>query len=264
VVAYDGSGFHGFADQPGVPTVAGTLSAAIGRVVRAAQAPRIVCAGRTDTGVHARGQVVHVDLPHPLPEIAAAGGRRPLGAGDLQRAVNRQVAPAVVVRAVEPAPPGFDARHSAVARSYRYLVHAAQVPDPLLAPYAWHVPEPLEVRAMIVAADPLIGEHDFRAFCRRRPGADPAEPIVRSVVAAGWSEVPGTVVDGRLLSFDIVAGSFCHQMVRSLVGTLVAVGRGRGNAATVMTQLRSGSRSGAPEPAPPHGLCLMSVSYGDR
>ncbi|MHB8218967.1 MAG: tRNA pseudouridine(38-40) synthase TruA [Acidimicrobiales bacterium] len=264
VVAYDGSGFRGFADQPGVPTVAGTLSAAIGRVARTSEDPRIVCAGRTDAGVHARGQVVHVDLPDPLPTIGGGGEPRRLGAEDLQRAVNRQLSPSIVVRSVEPAPSGFDARHSAVARSYRYLVHAAPLPDPLLAPFAWHVSDRLDVRAMIVAADPLIGEHDFRAFCRRRPGADPAEPVVRTVVAAGWSEVPCEAVDGRLLRFDIVAGSFCHQMVRSLVGTLVAVGKGRGNVATVVGLLRSGSRSGAPDPAPPHGLCLTSVSYGER
>lgn len=264
MVAYDGSGFRGFADQPGVPTVAGTLSAAIGRAARMPERPRIVCAGRTDAGVHARGQVIHVDLPDPLFDIDGAGRQRPLPAGDLQRAVNAQVGPAVVVRTLEEAPPDFDARHWAVSRSYRYLVHAAPVPDPLLASYAWHVPGPLDVRAMGAATDPLIGEHDFRSFCRRKPGTDAGDPIVRSVSAAGWSEVTGVATDGRLYRFDITAGSFCHQMVRSVVGTLVSVGRGRGNAATVMGLLRSGSRNGAPEPAPPHGLCLMSVSYGDR
>lgn len=264
MVAYDGSGFRGFANQPGVPTVAGALSAAIGRAARMPESPRIVCAGRTDAGVHAQGQVVHVDLPDPLITIDGAGRHRPMPAGDLQRAVNAQVSPAIVVRTLEEAPPEFDARHSAVSRSYRYLVHAAPVADPLLAPYTWHVPGPLDVRAMGAATDPLIGEHDFRAFCRRRPGTDAGEPIVRSVSAAGWTEVPGVAADGRLYRFDIVAGSFCHQMVRSLVGTLVSVGRGKGNAATVMKLLRSGSRNAAPEPAPPHGLCLVSVSYGGR
>jgi tRNA pseudouridine38-40 synthase len=243
LVAYDGSGFRGFAAQPGAVTVAGALSAALARTARLPEPPRIVCAGRTDAGVHARGQVVHVDLPDALDL-------------DLARALNRQLAPAVLVRAAEPAPPGFDARHSATARHYRYLVHNAPVPDPLLAPLAWHVSDPLDLRAMTAAADSVIGEHDFRAFCRRPPGTAADQPIVRRVTGAGWSEVGCT-----LLRFEITAGSFCHQMVRSLVGALVAVGRGRGSTATMVAQLRSGRRSGAARPAPAHGLCLVAVSY---
>jgi tRNA pseudouridine38-40 synthase len=243
LVAYDGSGFRGFAVQPGTVTVAGTLAAALARTARLPEPPPLVCAGRTDAGVHARGQVVHVDLPGDL-EL------------DLAQALNRQLAPAVVVRSAEPAPVGFDARHSATARRYRYLVHNAPVPDPLLAPMAWHVAGPLDLRAMAAAADALIGEHDFRAFCRRAPGTTSDQPILRRVLAAGWSPAGCT-----LLRFEITAGSFCHQMVRSLVGALVAVGQGRGNAATVVAQLRSGSRAGAARPAPAHGLCLESVSY---
>ena len=111
---------------------------------------------------------------------------------------------------------------------------------------------------MAAAADALIGEHDFRAFCRRAPGTTSDQPILRRVLGRRRGR-PGR--PARLLRFDITAGSFCHQMVRSLVGALVAVGRGAGNAATVVAQLRSGSRAGAARPAPPHGLCLESVSY---
>ena len=196
--------------------------------------------------MHARGQVVHVDLPETL--------RKGL---DLARALNRQLAPAVVVRSAEPAPEGFDARRSATARHYRYLVHNAPVPDPLLAPLAWHVADPLDLRAMVAAADALVGEHDFRGFCRRAPGT-----------GADGADHPGGdrggLDQGRpatLLRFDISAGSFCHQMVRSLVGALVAVGRGRGNAATMVERLRAGTRAGAASPAPAHGLCLESVTY---
>lgn len=255
LVAYDGSEFRGFAAQPGTVTVAGTLAGALARTARLSEPPRIVCAGRTDAGVHARGQVVHVDLPDELPPAL-----------DLARAVNRQLAPAIVVRAAEPAPPGFDARHSATARRYRYLVHNAPLPDPLLAPLAWHVADRLDLRAMAAATDALIGEHDFRAFCRRPPGTTADQPIVRRVTTAGWSPVGWSPVGQptagcTLLRFEIEAGSFCHQMVRSLVGALVGVGRGQGNAATMVALLRSGARSGAAPPAPAHGLCLLSVSY---
>lgn len=256
VVAYDGNGFRGFARQKsGVTTVAGTLAAAIGRAARLAEPPAIVCAGRTDAGVHAAGQVVHVDLP--------AGYD-----ADLGHAVNRQTAPSVVVRRAVPADEGFDARRSARWRRYRYLVHDADVPDPLLAPVAWHVAEPLDLRAMAAAADPLIGEHDFRAFCRRAPGRSADEPITRRVLEAGWRQVEtgdllgeAGAAPGRLLRFDIVAASFCHQMVRSIVAVGVEAGRGRANAASVMAMLAAGTRSGAPRPAPPHGLCLVSVGY---
>ncbi len=284
LVAYDGSAFRGFAAQPGVPTVAGALAEALARTTRAPSAPMVTCAGRTDAGVHARGQVVHVDLPATLPSVRAEGGERPMGPRALVHALNRQLAPAVVVRRAEPAPPGFDARHSATARRYRYLVLNAAVPDPLFAPVAWHVADPLDLRSMAAAADAVIGEHDFRAFCRRAPGTTVAEPITRRVTWARWAEAGSCELadaaaggwDGagagegaapgartRLLRFEIEAGSFCHQMVRSLVATLVDAGRGRANAATVMTMLRSGTRAGAPRPAPAHGLCLVAVAYGD-
>ncbi len=275
LVAYDGSAFHGFAPQPGVPTVAGALAGALARATRAPEPPVITCAGRTDAGVHARGQVVHVDLPADLPLVRAAGGAHAMATGDLLRSLNRQLAPAVVVRAAEPAPAGFDARRSATARRYRYLVWNAPVPDPLLAGSAWHVSGALDRRAMAAAADTLIGEHDFRAFCRRAQGTAADEPIRRRVTTAAWSVPAGPEIDdasgagwpgsaasgGALLRFEIEAASFCHQMVRSIVAALVEVGRGDGNAATMVAQLRSGSRVGAAQPAPPHGLCLIAVSF---
>jgi len=220
-----------------------------------------VCAGRTDAGVHATGQVVHVDLPADFD-------------GDLARAVNRQLSPSIVVGTAEPVGDDFDARRSATARRYRYLVWNAPIPAPLLAPVAWHVPDPLDVKAMAAAADALVGEHDFRAFCRRPAGRPASEPIVRTVTAAGWRTVDVEGVLGgqepaddsaqgsALLRFDVAAGSFCHQMVRSVVAVLVDAGRGRANAATVVELLAAGSREGSPQPAPPHGLCLVGVDYG--
>lgn len=236
--------------------MAGALVEALGRAARTEEPPVLVCAGRTDAGVHASGQVVHVDLPDSYD-------------GDLARAVNRQLAPEIVVRRAAPAPPEFDARRSATWRRYRYMVLSAPAPDPLLAGVAWHVASRLDLRAMAAAADPLIGEHDFRAFCRRPPGTEPSAPIVRRVTSAEWHEVrSGWTQEGwadgagaRLLRFDVTAGSFCHQMVRSVVSLLVDAGRGRATAATVKALLDGGSRAGAPQPAPAHGLCLVAVGY---
>jgi tRNA pseudouridine38-40 synthase len=183
----------------------------------------------------------------------------------LVRAVNAMIGPAVVVRAATLAPPGFDARRSARARYYRYLILQGEGPDPLLAPLAWHVRDPLDMRAMAAGADALLGEHDFRAFCRRPPGTAPGEPINRRVIDASWQEVPwspgGLDAAARLLRFDISAQSFCHQMVRSIVGTLTDVGRGRRRAADVTWMLTTGDRSQGANLAPPHGLCLLSVDY---
>ena len=205
--------------------------------------------------MHARGQVVHVDLP-PIPYDAQG----------LARALNRQLAPEVVVRRAEPVGPDFDARRSATGRAYRYLIWNAPTPDPLLAPLSWYVSDPLDLGSMRTASDVLLGSHDFRSFCRRPPGTDASEPIVRRVTQATWSVDPDREAQdagqGRLLRFDIAASSFCHQMVRSLVAALVEVGRGRGHAAGLLERLRAASRTGLPEPAPAEGLCLVSVAYG--
>ena len=243
-VAYDGTGFRGFAANPGVRTVGGTLAGAIAKVL--GHPVELTCAGRTDAGVHAWGQVVHFDVrPDPRPD--------PEG---LQRSLNKMLAPAVVVREASTAPAGFDARRSATSRRYRYTVLNRSVPDPFLAPTSWHVPEPLELRAMQLACDPLIGEHDWSSFCRRPPADDAS--LVRVVREATWVDV-----GHGLLRFEIEASAFCHQMVRSVVGMLVAVGRSRKRAGDVAWILRSRDRSLAGEPAPPHGLCLWEVRYED-
>ena len=263
VVAYDGAPFHGFAAQEDQSTVAGSLMVALGRVARTPVT--LTCAGRTDRGVHALGQVVHVDLP--------AGVSARLDPEAVVRSCNSQLAPAIVVREAAPAPAGFDARHSATARCYRYLVLNAPVADPLLAPLAWHVADPLDLRTMTMGADALLGEHDFRAFCRRVSGTSATDPIPRRVIDARWSTLgarrhhplssaalaPAT---GELLAFEIEANAFCHQMVRSIVGTLVDVGRGRKKPSDILWILESADRQAAGQPAPPHGLTLMKVRYG--
>ncbi len=237
VVAYQGGGFRGFAAQPGQRTVAGALTGALERHLR--HAVDLTCAGRTDAGVHAWGQVVSFDARADAVPAAMA------------RAVTRTLRPAVVVRAAAVAAPDFDARRWATGRRYRYTVVNRPVPDPFSAATAWHVAAPLDVRSMQLACDPLYGEHDFSSFCRRGPGS-----LVRRVRHAEWQ-----VLAGGVLRFEIEASSFCQQMVRSIVGTMVEVGAGRRKAGEMAAIVAAGDRGAAGAPAPPHGLCLWEVSY---
>jgi tRNA pseudouridine38-40 synthase len=247
LVAYDGTSFRGFAAQDGVRTVGGTLAEALARVV--GHPVGLTCAGRTDAGVHAWGQVVTCDV-----DARAAGDP-----ARLQGSLNRLCGPEIVVRDLGQAPPDFDARFSATARTYRYTVLTTPVPDPFRTRTVWHVPGPLDLRAMWLACDPLIGEHDFASFCRAGVRADgtPA-PLVRRVHDARWVDLG----DG-VLQFRIRAGSFCQQMVRALVGTLVEVGRGRRRAGEMTGILAARDRSAAGQLAPPTGLCLWAVEYPD-
>lgn len=239
-IAYDGKGLSGFAAQPGRRTVAGLLESALSKAVGKV---KVSCAGRTDAGVHATGQVIHFDLAEAFSDPQ-----------ELARVVNRQIAPQIVVRRAALAPAGFHARHSALSRRYRYGILAAEVPDPL-EPNRWFVPHPLELPAMRSAAYALLGERDFSAFCRRPPGHE--GPIMRRLLRAEWH----LGEEGRL-DLELEANAFCHQMVRSVVATLVEVGRGRLDAARVLERLRSASRQGGPSLAPAHGLCLVAVGYG--
>jgi len=249
-VAYDGSGFHGFAENSGstLPTVMGVLRQTIERVVGTEVA--LVGAGRTDAGVHAWGQVVSGDVPATT-DLA-----------NLAHRINRMCGPAIAVRAAEwSEDPDFSARFSATWRHYRYTVLDAPVGVPLLAATAWHVPQPLNLWAMQLACDPLIGEHDFSSFCRRPKVTDdhPAPSLVRRVMQATWTTVDSDV--GKLLRFEIRANAFCHQMVRAIVGTLVDVGAGALRAGDVGTILRARDRAKAGQVAPPHALCLWDVGY---
>lgn len=270
VVAYDGEPFHGFAVNPGVRTVAGVLTDALARVL--GHDVQITCAGRTDRGVHGNGQVVTFDVQADrLVDGTGAsvdaedgrGGRRrprredPVSLEGLARSINSMCGPTIAVSQLAVVPDDFDARFSALARRYRYQVLNRPEPDPFLARYAWHVPEPLSRSALELACDPFIGEHDFAAFCRRPKRRDGEQaPLVRRVIEASWVDAG----DG-LLWFEIEASSFCHQMVRAVVGTMVDVGRGRLHAGDVLDIIRSQDRSRAGDLAPPHGLCLRVVRY---
>jgi tRNA pseudouridine38-40 synthase len=242
IVAYDGTGFRGFAAQPSQPrvrTVGGSLSAAIEKVLR--HSVELVCAGRTDSGVHAWGQVVSFD---------AEPGLDPWR---LQSALNSMLGPEIVVRSADLVEPGFDARRSATARSYVYTIVNRSAPDPFLARYAWWVAEPLDLTLLRLAADVFVGEHDFASFCRKGPEGS---STVRRVLASRWRD------EGEgVLRFEIRSSSFCWQMVRAIVGTLVEVGNGKRRPGDLMAVLRATDRAGAGQLAPPHGLCLWDVEY---
>jgi tRNA pseudouridine38-40 synthase len=236
VVAYDGRPFRGFAETPGVATVAGTLRVALERTL--GHAVEHTGAGRTDAGVHAAA--ARLDLAR------------------LQRSANRQCEPAIVVRSAEVVGEDFDARFSARWRRYRYTVLNAPVANPFLTSTAWHVAPALDLGGLRLAADPLVGEHDFSSFCRRPKGLPGERPVslARRVLRAHWDDAG----DGRLV-FEIQANAFCHQMVRSIVGTLVDVGLGKRRAGDMLAILRARDRAAAGPVAPAHGLCLVEVGY---
>ena len=202
-VAYDGTDFHGFAAQRDQRTVAGELAVALARVLRTTpDALDLTCAGRTDAGVHGWGQVVSLPIP----------GDMEIDLHKVARSVSSQLGPEIVVRDAGFAAPGFDARRSAISRSYRYTIVNRAAPDPFLARYAWWVPEPLDLRVLRMGADPFLGEHDFAAFCRKGPEGS---TTVRRVLDSSWHDLG----DG-VLRYDITATAFCWQMVRSIVGAI--------------------------------------------
>ena len=239
LVAYLGTGFRGFAAQPGQRTVAGVLGAALERPLR--HTVELTCAGRTDAGVHAWGQVVSLEA------------RADADLGALERSLNRALRPEVAIRAAAAAEPDFDARRSATHRRYRYVLLNRATPDPFRAGSSWQVETPLDLAAMRLACDPLLGDHDFASFCRRPA---PSASLSRRVRDARWVDEG----DG-VLRFEIEASSFCHQMVRSVVGTLVEVGRGKRRAGEMSAIIAARDRGAAGTMAPAHGLCLWEVGY---
>lgn len=238
-VAYDGGAFSGWARQPDRTTVQGSLEAALTRVLQ--QPISLTVAGRTDAGVHATGQVCHVDVL----------GR--VDSTDLLRRVNGALDASVRVLAATVAEPGFDARFSALARRYTYRVSDASYGvTPLRRHDTLAHPRPLSLRRLQAASAPLVGLHDFSAFCRRREGATTTRTLRRLT----WRREPD-----RTLVATVEADAFCHQMVRSLIGTLLPVGDGRRAPTWPYDALRSGQRALAGAVAPAHGLTLVEVRY---
>jgi len=229
---YDGTPFHGWAVQPGLSTVEAALREALAGTF--ASVAGLAVAGRTDTGVHALGQVVSVDVEGgpPTERVAAA--------------LNPRLPDEVTVLSAVPAPDGFHARHSARSRSYRYSLFTRATPSPFEVRRSWWVPRPLDGSELGSAAAALVGEHDFRAFT---PTQTQHEVFVRVVERAEW------VRRGDHLDFEITADSYLRHMVRSLVGTMVEA------PATIPGLLGGRERSEAGATAPPWGLYLVSVGY---
>ncbi|GAB3771181.1 tRNA pseudouridine38-40 synthase [Nocardioides ginsengisegetis] len=250
-LAYDGGDFHGWAGQPGLRTVQGELQQALATVLRVPSVA-VVCAGRTDTGVHARGQVVHVDVdPEALAVAAGRSGEPPLEA--LLRRLNGILDPDVRVRAVAEAAPGFDARFSALWRRYVYRVCDDPAGlDPLVRSHVLAWPRPLSLEALNEASALLVGHHDFASFCKKREGAT----TIRTLLELSWVRTePG------VLEATVVADAFCHSMVRALVGCLLAVGEGRRPVAWAEEVLAAGRRDPAVAVVHAHGLTLEEVGY---
>jgi tRNA pseudouridine38-40 synthase len=245
-LAYDGTGFSGWAAQPGRRTVEGVLSETLGHVLRLPEAVRLTVAGRTDTGVHARGQVAQADVPETA--WAAYGTV-------LLRRLSRALPPDIRVRAAAPAPAGFDARFSALWRRYAYRICDDPAgADPLRRQDTlWHQ-RPLDLTAMNEAAALLLGEHDFAAFCRKREGAT----TIRALRRLDWQRDAAGVAVGC-----VVADAFCHNMVRSLVGSLLPVGEGSQPASWPSLVLTAAVRDPRVRVLPAHGLSLEEVRYPD-
>jgi tRNA pseudouridine38-40 synthase len=242
-VAYDGTDLHGWARQrdPAIRTVEGEILSVLRPVVR--EDVRLSVAGRTDAGVHARGQVVSF----------ASDGR--IAPDQIAAALNERLAPEIVVFDASWAQAGFDARFSATAREYRYRINAGAFPDPFSSRFEWHRPVELSLARMRAAALHLVGEHDFSSFCRR-PGED--RSTVRDLQRLAVVRERGRYV------FSVRGNAFLHQMVRSVVGTLVAVGEGRLDPDQIPAILGARDRSAAGPVAPAQGLTLERVVYGRR
>jgi tRNA pseudouridine38-40 synthase len=238
-LGYDGTQFHGWATQPGLRTVQGELETAIATVLRLAEPARLTVAGRTDTGVHARGQVAHVDL-----ELGNAAA--------LERRLRGILPGDISLTAVSVAPPGFDARFSAVERRYAYRIVDRPGADPLMRGHVVTWPKELDVDAMNAAASQLVGEHDFASFCRKRVGAT----TIRTLL-----ELRSARADDGIIETTVRADAFCHSMVRALMGALVAVGEGRQRPAWAGEVLASAARDPRVMVMPAHGLVLEEVVY---
>ncbi len=242
-IAYDGTEFHGWAAQRGLRTVQEELEAWIPRVLRLNEPVSLTCAGRTDAGVHARGQVAHVDLPdvNDVPQTIT----------ELTYRLRNVLPSDVVVRRVSLAPPGFDARFSAIWRRYVYRI-ADSTPDPLLRIHVTPLRTELDLQRLNAVAGKLRGLHDFAAFCKQREGATTIRNLLQLSARRTWGDVA---------EITVKADAFCHSMVRSLVGALVAVSTGRREPDWLVGLLNTRERAGDIRVMPPGGLTLEEVGY---
>jgi tRNA pseudouridine38-40 synthase len=235
---YDGSNYSGWQLQPRHDSIQARIEAALERIFAAPV--RVFGAGRTDAGVHARGQVASITIP------------RPFDPGELQRALNALLPADIVVRDLQPAPDDFDPRHDARSRVYEYRVLNRKVASAFEYRYSWLVRDSLDLSAMNSSAQVFVGEHDFAAF--RSLGSE-VKTTVRRVLASRWSR------DGDVLVYVVEANSFLRHMVRAMVAAMVDAGRGRLDASRIAIILEGRDRHAAPANAPPGGLYLVEVRY---
>jgi tRNA pseudouridine38-40 synthase len=256
-VAYDGTPYNGWQIQPGLPTIQGTLANALHRITGETVLPQ--GSGRTDTGVHALGQIASVSLSSPIP------------APNLQRALNHILPTSIRVLSIQAVSDDFHARHSARRKTYEYRIAPQPVCLPTIAPFVWNCTWPLDLAAMQQAAAHVVGTHDFTSFAatdhdlttRNASEEDeddsatsqPEKTAVRSIFASTWRSESG------LLLYRVTGSGFLHHMVRNLVGTFVDVGRGRTPAEAIPAILASRARAAAGPTAPPQGLFLIEVDY---
>jgi tRNA pseudouridine38-40 synthase len=262
-IAYDGSAFSGFAFQPECTTVVGVLRATLASTL-AIEEPLIIGAGRTDSGVHAFAQVVHVDLPTTL--FKKDRGPDP---ERLTRSLNKQLRGRIQVLNARVVDDQFHARFDARWREYRYLVFEATPPGlDVTNAWSWTVPGPLDLELMNTVSAQMVGTHDFRAFCRRPTNSLVDEPLLRRVIESRWERLDDTwsLTPGRVpaLKFTIRAQSFCHNMVRCVTSLIVEIGQNRWPPETLSERLESANREHLPSPAPAQGLTLVAVGYDEE
>lgn len=238
IVQYDGTGYHGFQRQAGQMTVQERLEQTLERVL--GEPVKITAAGRTDAGVHALGQAVSFTTRNPIP------------LPNLVRALNDALPVDVAIAGAQVVAERFHPRRDAVSKLYSYRILNRELPSPFICRYAWHVPEPLDLELMQAAAEKLLGEHDFAAFCA---SGSSVKSTVRRLSRLDLTR------EGDLIEIRAQADGFLYMMVRIIVGTLVEVGRGRLSVEEVGRILAARDRSRAGPTAPPQGLCLVAVSY---
>jgi tRNA pseudouridine38-40 synthase len=246
-LGYDGTNFSGWATQPGRRTVQGELESWIRRILRLDEPVQLVCAGRTDAGVHARGQVAHVDLGSMLIIDGAA----------LSRRLNKVLRGDCVIRRITAAPPGFDARFAAIWRRYVYRLSDGGVPpDPLYRSQIAQLNAEVDIDRLNEEAATLVGLRDFGAFCRRRDGAS----TIRNLLELAARRVPSGPMAG-VIECTVRADAFCHAMVRSLIGALVAVAAGQRDHEWLAAITERGVRDSTITVMPATGLTLEEVGY---
>ncbi len=251
-LAYDGSGFSGWAKQPELPSVQASLEQALARAFRVpADDVRTVVAGRTDSGVHATGQVCHIDVADDLLDELVGEDFSTLATRRLRGALGKSSSIRVI--AVDVAPDGFDARFSPLRRRYEYrIADGRSVKDPRQAGYTLWIDESLDAEAMNSLGSRLTGLHDFASFCRQREGAT----TIRTLEKCSWRRDDHGVLVGT-----VIADAFCHSMVRSLVGAAVLVGKGGASVDQIVELRDKAERTSVWKTMAAHGLTLVEVEY---